>query len=72
MFYHISSIFKQKNVYTSVRTLQRYTLLLKKVTFNLSFCPGAPGSLNLIYGLENDPGSLTLTLGHEEKLLKKR
>ncbi len=36
-----------------------YTLLLKKVTFNLSFCPGAPGSLTLIYGLD-----MKMTRGH--------
>ena len=49
-----------------------YTLNQKKVTFNLSICPGAPGSLILTDGLdENYPGSLTLTLGHQEKLMKK-
>ena len=41
-----------------------YTVHLKKVTFNFSICPGAPGSLNLTDGLDdlkNDQGSLTLT-----------
>ena len=55
-----------------------YTLHQKKVTFNLSIFLGAPGSLALTDGLddsvtnfENDPMSLTLELGHQEKSMKK-
>ncbi len=47
-------------------------------TFNLSIFLGAPGSLALTDGLddsvtnfENDPMSLTLELGHQEKSMKK-
>ncbi len=32
---------------------KRYTLHQKKVTFNLSICPGAPGSLTLTDGLDH-------------------
>ncbi len=56
-----------------------YTLHQKKVTFNVSICPCAPGSLTLTDGLndsvitnfDNDPGSLTLISGHQEKSMKK-
>ena len=47
-----------------------HTLHRKKVTFNLFISPGAPGSLTMTYSLD-DLGSLTGTLGHQEKSMKK-
>ena len=46
----------------------------KESYINLSISPGAPGSLTLTDGLDdsvNDPVWLTVTLGHEEKSMKK-
>ena len=40
---------------------QIYILHRKKVTFNLSICPGAPGSLTLTDGLDD---SVKMTQGH--------
>ncbi len=61
------------NVYP-LSHISMYTLYRNKVTFNLSICLGALGSLTLSDGLDDsvkiDQGSLTLTSDHQEKTMK--